>query len=262
MFTKSERLSSSLTPECAEKLADVLYEIGKSLSARADFPIAAKWLQRANDIINGPDLENLSREGVELRLAILQALVTALLGTDTPEGLERANNLVDCIETEVGKKLIVSLLRLELLQKTPAEVFDNEGYADILRRMIRDSTLSEPSFKLIIHHIRKLYDKSPVTGCAVLDDFILALTKVENQGWMERAVVTCMWMITNQRDTLSSIDAVHSVLSYLTRPLSPEAAVAAQAVRNFFVSPDLFSALTRFPVDMEEARVQLWAWPV
>jgi len=230
MYTKAERLHEFLTPDYAERLSDVLYEIGKAMNARSDFPMAIKWLGRANDVINGQDLEDISREGVELRLAILQALVTALLGTGTQEGLNQAGKYVDCIEAEVGRKPVVSLLRLELLQKTPAEVFDSDTYGDILRRMIRDFTHTEAGFKLIIHHIRKLHDKSPTIGSAVLDDFILALTKAENDSWMEKAVITRMWMITSQRDTLDTIDAVRGVLSYLSRPLSAEAAVAAQAV--------------------------------
>ncbi|KAK0652121.1 meiosis protein SPO22/ZIP4 like-domain-containing protein [Cercophora newfieldiana] len=230
MYTKVERLHEFLTPDYAERLADVLFEIGRSMNAKSDFPMAIKWLERANEAINGQNLEDISKEGVELRLAILQALVTALLGTGTQDGLDRATKYVDCIESEIGRKPVVALLRLEVLQKTPAEVFDSDAYGDIIRRMIRDFNHGEAAFKLIIHHIRKLHDKSPAIGSAVLDDLIMVLTKSENESWMEKAMVTRMWMITNQRDTLDTIDAVRGVLSYLSKPLSAEAAVAAQAL--------------------------------
>ncbi|SPQ20408.1 14822ea5-0490-4dac-a6c0-22cd1d76eaed [Thermothielavioides terrestris] len=230
MYTKADRLRQFLTPEYAERLADVLYEIGKSLSARNDFAIAIKWFERANQVVNDQELEQLSREGLELRLAIQQALVTALLGTGTPEDHEKAKNMVDYIESEAGNKFVVSLLKLELLQKTPAEVFDGEAYADILRRLIRDFSFSDSGFKLIMHHIRKLHDKSPGAGCAVLDDFISAIGGAEQDGWMEKAVITRMWMITNQRDSVETINAVQGVLGHLARPLSAEAAVAAQAL--------------------------------
>lgn len=230
MYTKAERLRQFLSPDYAERLADVLYEIGKSLSSRSDFSIAIKWFERANEIINSQGLEQLTREGVELRLAILQALVTSLLGAGTPDGLEKAKNYVGYIEAETGNKLVVSLLKLELLQKTPAEVFDSEAYADVLRHIIRNFGLSESGFKLIIHHIRKLHDKCPGAGCAVLDDFILALRGAKNDGWMEKAVVTRMWMITNQRDSVEAVNAAQDVLGHLPRALSAEAAVAAQAV--------------------------------
>jgi tetratricopeptide (TPR) repeat protein len=230
MYTKAELLRQFLTPEYAERLADVLYEIGKSLSARSDFAIAVKWFERANDVVNSQELEQLSREGLELRLAILQALVTALLGTGAPENLEKARNCVDFIQAEAGNKFVVSLLKLELLQKTPAEVFDSEAYGGVLRHIIRNFSFSDSGFKLIMHHIRKLHDKSPGAGCAVLDDFIASLSGADKDQWMEKAVVTRMWMITNQRDSVDTINAVQGVLGCLGKPLSAEAAVAAQAV--------------------------------
>ncbi|KAK4120894.1 SPO22-domain-containing protein [Parathielavia appendiculata] len=230
MYTKAEPLRQFLTPEYAERLADVLYEIGKSLSTRNDFTVAIKWFERANDVINGQWLEQLSREGLELRLAILQALVSALLGTGTPDGLKKAKNYIDFLETEAGNKSVVSLLKLELLQKTPAEVFDSEAYSGVLRYMIRNFASSDSGFKLIMHHIRKLHDKSPGAACAVLDDFIVALGRAENYSWLEKAVVARMWMITNQRDSIETINAAQTVLGYLAKPLSAEAAVAAQVL--------------------------------
>jgi hypothetical protein len=255
MYTKTERLRQYLSPDYAERLADVLYEIGKSLSSRSDFTIAVKWLERANEIINSQELERLSREGIELRLAVLQALVTALLGTGTADGLGKAKNFVEYIEAEAGNRLVVSLLKLELLQKTPAEVFDSEAYADVLRHIIRNFGFSESGFKLIVHHIRKLHDKSPGAGCAVLDDFILVLRGSERGEWIEKAVVTRVWMIINQRDSVETINSVKGVLEHLTAPLSAEAAVAAQAVSH--CQPSVTSCLLLDAVDMEKAGVQL-----
>jgi tetratricopeptide (TPR) repeat protein len=255
MYTKTGCLQKFLTPEYAERLADVLYEIGKSLSARGDFSIAVKWFERANTIINAQELEQLSREGLELRLAIMQAMVTALLGMGTPEGLEKAKHYVEFIEAEAGNKLVVSLLKLELLQKTPAEVFDSEAYAEVLRHIIRNFSFSESGFKVIMHHIRKLHDKCPGAGCGVLDDFIVALSGAEKEKWMEKAVVTRMWMITNQRDTVETINAAKSVLGYLTSPLSAEAAVAAQAVGSLGLRAG--SGLMSAAAALEEAGVEL-----
>lgn len=232
MYSKTEDLRLFLTPEYAERLADVLYQIGKSLSAKGDFKIAIKWFERADDIINSQNLEQFSYQGSELRLAIIQALVTALLAAGIPEGIEKAKKFIDFIEAKSGNKFVVSLLKLELLQKTPAKIFDSEAYADVLRYIIQNFSVSDSAFKLTIHHIRKLHDKSPSSGCAVLDEFILALGSAEKDEWLEKAVVTRMWMITNQRDSLEAIGAIQGVLGCLRKPLSAEAAVAAQAVGN------------------------------
>ncbi|KAL2160174.1 hypothetical protein VTH06DRAFT_1830 [Thermothelomyces fergusii] len=230
MYSKAERLRPFLTPDYAERLADVLYEIGKSLADRGDFAISVKWFERAIDAINSQELEHLSREGLELRLAIFQALVTSLLGANTTEGFEKAENYVNLIEAEAGNNFVVSLLKLELLQKSPAEVFDSEAYGDVLRRIIRNFVFSESAFKLVMHHIRKLHDKSPGSGCAALDDFVMTLSNGEKDEWLEKAVVTRMWMITNQRDSVETVNAVQNVLGCLSKPLGPEAAAAAQAL--------------------------------
>ncbi|KAK0732676.1 meiosis protein SPO22/ZIP4 like-domain-containing protein [Apiosordaria backusii] len=236
MYTKAERLRSFLTRDYTERLADVLYEIGKSLSGKQDYKIAVKWLERANEVVNGLGIDQLTREGVELRLAILQGLVSALLGTGTEEDHNKAKNYVDFLEVEMGNKMVVSLLKLEVLHKMPqAEVFDEEGYADVLRHLIRNfdgKKKGGAEFKLIVHHIRKLHEKSPGAGCAVLDDFILVLRTVGNGGqeFMEKALVTRMWMMTQQRDSTDTVRGLGELFGNITRAVSAEAAVAAQAL--------------------------------
>ncbi|KAK4189851.1 meiosis protein SPO22/ZIP4 like-domain-containing protein [Podospora australis] len=230
MYIKAELLREFLTRDYAERLADVLYEIGKSLYARRDYKIAIKWLERANETINGPGVDQLSQEGIELRLAILQALISALLGAGSSDGLAKARNYVDFIEVEVGNKLVVSLLKLEILHKTPGEVFDTESYTEILQHIIRNFNSTEPEFKLITYHIRKLHDKSPGAGCSILDDFTLVLRTAENPAWMEKALVTRMWMVTNQRDSGETVDTMMALLGQIKRSLSAEASVAVQAL--------------------------------
>ncbi|KAM7220206.1 Meiosis protein SPO22/ZIP4 like domain containing protein [Rhypophila decipiens] len=232
MYTKAERLHKFLTPNYAEKLADVLYEIGKSFSVEKDFLPAVKWLERANEILNTQSLEKLSREGVELRLAILQATVTAYLGMETPSALEKARKIVDYVESELGStKLLVSLLRLEVLRRTPPEEFDDEAYSEVLRRMIRSFNSTDSGLKLITHHIQKLQKKSPGAACAVMDELINRLREAgENLDWMEMVVVQRMWMIQHAPLSLESFETVKKVLSLLRRPFGPMACMATQGL--------------------------------
>lgn len=230
MYNSGKLAPESLDPYQIEKLADVLYEIGKDLSKKSDFSLAVKWLDRAHDTINSQGLELLSREAIELRTAVLQALVTALLDLGTTDGFQRANDLVNVIEAEMGNKLVVLLLRLEVLQKSPAEVFDSDSYADVVRRMIKSFHFSESVFKLVVHHIRKLHDKSPGLGCMVLDDFIRALRSAEKDEWIERLIIVRIWMTTNQRDLVDTVQSAEHVLMKLDRTLSANGAVAAQTV--------------------------------
>lgn len=194
--------------------------------------MAVKWLQRANDTINAHDPDHLTRDEVELRLAILQSLVHANLALDSIEGYEKAENLVGHIGDEIGDKLFVLILELELLSKSPAETFDCEAYANILRQMIRAFNHSESSFKLIIHHLMKLHSESPVLGCEVLDDFLLCLQSSERQQWVEEVIIKRLWFMTQQQESVATIESVQSVLTEHGVTLSPEATGAAHTVRQ------------------------------
>lgn len=242
MYNKGHRCDQSLEPHYAEKLADVLYEIGKDMTVKKDFQLAVKWLERAQDIINGHDLEQLSREALELRMAIMQAHVTALLNLETNEGFMKADNLILFLQSDMGSTMVVLVLKLELLTKAPAEIFDSDAYATVLSQMItcfsqKDLAVDlagqspgDPDFRLIIHHIGKLHEKNPSLGCAVLDDFILALSKCEHDEWIERLVTKRIWMATHRGKLAESVKAAQALLSHIQKPLSADATVAVQTV--------------------------------
>lgn len=192
--------------------------------------MAIKWLQRAWDAMNGQRLQELPRDAIELRMAILQSLVTALLGLQTSESSEKANNLVRYIESEVGDQPIVLLLNLEILNRSPAEVFDNEAYGNILRRMIRGFQPSDSNFKLLAYHVRKVHSKSPGLGCAILDEFLASLIKTGQSGWIDRAVVTRIFMTTSQRDFAGSIDEAEKSLLRVEEPVGADASFSAHTL--------------------------------
>lgn len=192
--------------------------------------MAEKWLQRAWDAINGQKLQELPRDAVELRMAILRSLVTVLMGLQTSESTEKAHNLVRYVESEVGDQPIVLVLSLEILDRSPAEVFDSETYGDILRRMIRSFQPSESSFKILAYHIRKVHAKSPGLGCAILDEFLVSLIKSGQTDWIDKAVVTRVFMTTSQRDFTGSIGEAEKALSRLEQPVSSDASFSAQTL--------------------------------
>lgn len=191
--------------------------------------MAEKWLQRAWDDINSQRLQELPRDAVELRMAILQSLVTVLLSLETTESRDKAQDLVRYVESEVGDQPIVLLLNLEILNKSPAEIFDADAYGNILRRMIRSFQPSESRFKVLAHHIRRLYGKSPGLGCVILDGFLSSLVETGQSAWIDRTVVTRIFMATSQRDFAGSIDEAEKSLSRL-EPISPDASFSAQTL--------------------------------
>ena len=160
MFEKSTSERELFTPSTLESLADVLYEIGKDLLEKERFAQAETWLGRAYGLLNGPELDRLSMDANELRVSIMQSLVKTHMAQaqalNSSEQMDEARNMVALLETEVGDKLLVLLLKLELLSHPQNVTFDDISYSDVLQRMVRTIILNNSNFKLIMFHIRQL----------------------------------------------------------------------------------------------------------
>ncbi|POS79951.1 hypothetical protein DHEL01_v201659 [Diaporthe helianthi] len=229
LFPQASDLIHKIKPISASNIIDTYFQIGHEMLSKGDLLMAEKWLQRAWDAINSRRLQELPRDAVELRMAILQSLVTVLLNLQTAESQHKAQNLVKYVESEVGDQPIVLLLNLEILNRSPAEVFDAEAYGNILRRMIRSFQPSESRFTVLAHHIRRVYGKSPGLGCVILDEFLSCLIKAGQSVWIDRTVVTRIFMTTHQRDFAGSMDEAEKSLSKL-EPISPDASFSAQTL--------------------------------
>lgn len=214
-----------------EKIADSLFHLGKGLLNKQDYSMADKWLHRCWEVINSQQLQEMSREAVELRIAIIQALVAALLGVQTTESIQEAKNLVGYVESEIGDQPVILLLHLEILSKSPGEAFDAEAYANILRRMVRSFRNGENNSKLIVHHIHVLHAKSPSLGCSLLEDFLSLLIKSGPPSWIEKVIVIRVHMAVSHRDSEGTIDDARKAVRKLEEPVSADAAFAVQTVR-------------------------------
>lgn len=239
MYMNASLSERFLDPSTAESLADLLFEMGKELLGKKQFNLAAKWLDRAFTVLNSQELDKLSLDASELRTSIIQCSVKALLGVGEHNAKEKADSLVGLLENEIGNKLIVLLLRLELLSVS-GEVFDTVSYGTVLQRIIRTVALTDSNFKLIMHHIRKLNDKSPSLACNALDEFLQSrVVEANNDEWLETVLINRLWMATSQRDGADVPSSVQQildiVLSNVEKPMSSSAAFAAQMVFSRFL---------------------------
>ena len=235
MFNKSISSKQFFDASTAESLADVLYEMGKDLLGKKQYAIAVKWLDRAHNVLVDQELDRLSMDASELRLSIVESLIKALLGLQDPESADKARSLVNLLENEMGDKLIVLLLRLELISAPTNDIFDSTSYCDVLQRMTRTMVLTESNFKLIMHHVRKLAEKSPGLASRSLDELLkLRIVPAGKAEWAEKAIITRLWMTTNQKDGTDALVALGELLSMvldgLSEPFSPAASLAAQTV--------------------------------
>ncbi|TVY81885.1 Sporulation-specific protein [Lachnellula suecica] len=235
MYKNSKKLERVFDPHTAESLADVLYEMGKGLLDSHEYPMAARWLERAYEVLESQELEKLSMDANELRISIIQSSVKALLGLEEETALVKARSLVDQLADETGDKLIVLLLRLELLSAKTTEIFDSNAYSDVLHRMTRIMSLGDSNFSLIMFHIRKLNDKSPSLACGALEDLMkLRILKQDRVEWVERVLVTRLWISIGQRESPEALSSLDKFFSYVAenvkQPVSAGATLAAHTL--------------------------------
>lgn len=234
MYTKALLLERALDPSTAESLADLLFEMGRELLGKKQFDLAVKWLDRAFAVLNTQELDRLSSDASELRTSIIQCSVKALLGVGQQDAKDQADSLVGLLENEVGDKLVVLLLKLEILSVSD-DVFDSISYGTVLQKIIRTVPLTDPTFKLIMHHIRKLNDKSPSLASNMLDEFLQSrIFEADNDGWLETVLINRLWTATSQRDSAEVVSSIRRILDVVIqnvkRPLGSSTIFAAQMV--------------------------------
>ncbi|TGO23157.1 hypothetical protein BPAE_0142g00190 [Botrytis paeoniae] len=229
MFNKSMSSKELFDHTTTESLSDTLYEMGKALLENEQHALSVKWLERAYEVLSDDELDKLSADATELRISILQSLIKALLETKTPESIQRAKDLTDLLECELGDKLIVLLLKLELLTEIPSETFDGLTYSAILNKMIRTLVFNPTNLRLFMFHVRKLHEKAPSLACRVLDEMIRLRVKelVTMTEWLEKALLTRIWMGVSGRETEELFAAIAGFLTTIAENIEKSIGVEA-----------------------------------
>ncbi len=242
MFEKSTSSRELFSPSTVESLADTLYEIGRDLLCKQEFSKAETWLNRAHELLNGPELDRLSMDANELRVSVMQSLIKTHMALEPDGHMEKARNMLALLENELGDKLVVLLLKLEMLSHSANEVFDAISYSDVLQRMTRAIALNDSNFKLMMFHIRQLGNKSPSLACKALDSF-LSLRVLSNEReyppeWIEKCLITRLYLTSMHRESADIFTSLNNLFSMIVaavaKPVSSEATLAAHTVGYIF----------------------------
>lgn len=147
-FTKANITGDGKHPELLETAADLCYEIGRSQQHQNLLESALSWLERAYQLINGADMDSLSMENEDLRLAIAASFVDSLTGTPDPANISRAWNLLTSLEQDhgLGNRMAVLAMQLNLLMK--ADDVDITAVSLAVSRMIRSSVLTDQTYRM------------------------------------------------------------------------------------------------------------------
>lgn len=237
MHNKVEALQNRLEPISAQHLADTLQKIGSALCDKKDYPMALKWLRRANKIINAQELEKLSMQALELRDVIRHDIIKLLVCIGTPDTLREADGMITNAESEMGDQILVWFWKLEILRKSPGEVFDTDACASILRRMIRAETSTEAVLKYLLLNIKVLRDRNSALAKGLLDELLLTrLLPLGNSEWIKKVVICRVWMATMEDSAATSANDMMAFLGRIPPEgvglLDADSTAAAQSVRQ------------------------------
>lgn len=145
-FSKLGGKELASSADLAEKAADLFHEAGKSLAASKQMQPAIKWCERALSTLDSCELENLSQDAPELRLAITGTLVESLSYTGSAGDIRRATQVVDELNSYgMSNRVAVSLMRFQLI--SAQQPVDVSALSAVLRHMISSALITDRSFK-------------------------------------------------------------------------------------------------------------------
>ncbi|KAF3188043.1 hypothetical protein TWF788_001502 [Orbilia oligospora] len=234
-FSRDESAASRLEPRIRESLGKVLYKIGKDMVKRANLTSGVEWLARALEIVD-PKYVGSERFAAELRFGIMQNLVQTSLKTQLPSDLRKAEEVMEVMVKEWPERLNVHCLGLDVIV---AQELRAEAYHAALMKMMSSIALSERSFKAIVGkcHVllaQDLQGRGHRLACNVLDHFVTErLILEDNQGWIEQAFVTRVWMIIQDAHLDEEViqglrQLCEATSTKLAKPLSISATHASQ----------------------------------
>lgn len=164
-FGKVDVSELAKTVNLAEKAADLFHEAGKAFASQRAAQDAVKWCERALVALDSCDVEQLSQNGAELRLAVASTLVEVVTMHPEPSLHQRVVSLIGQLETVhgLGNRMAVWLLRFKLLIAAPD--LGEQGLSKVLSQVIRLAVLTNKSFKIIMQAIHKTRRRH--VGCAI-----------------------------------------------------------------------------------------------
>ena len=231
MLAKLSPAKDDIDTTRAEELADLLFEIGNDLIKKSLWTNALPWLEVAFDTLAEHSRESLSSDAGELRMSIMHSMVKSLSQSGGDGNRRKAWNIIQELSTEYGDKLMVLLLKLNLLATDP--VPSAEDYRETLQRIARTVHLTDSNVGTILHHVHKLKAWNFNMAHNVLVTFLVdRLFGGENESWLEKTLITIVWNGTTSANVPSVVSILNEVFDDLaaswSKALSPSATHAAQ----------------------------------
>ncbi|KAL8785377.1 MAG: hypothetical protein Q9213_003383 [Squamulea squamosa] len=199
-----------LTAAVAEQLADTLFEIGRDQVSKRRCKSALQWLDSAHEILASQNPEHLSTDASEVRTCIMHTIIRVLLEERGEENISRAWNIYHELKGESKNKVVVWLLKLELLKADQSAAQD---YYEVLDQVVRQVQLSDVNLTMILHHVHELRQQNARLAHAVLVALLSdRLLTIDEIAWVEKTIVTIVWNYTTSHDLGVMTDALEELL--------------------------------------------------
>ncbi|KAK5953227.1 hypothetical protein OHC33_005795 [Knufia fluminis] len=180
----------------AEKIVDLLFEIGRECLSQQDIHSAISWLERAMHMMNADGAYD-SFAGSDLRLNVMHCLAQALSALPDHDDAVRARDILKQLEKEYGAKLPILLLSLEVACNQ--HELDSDTISNQLEGIIHTAHLIEANHRLIMYYIQQLTSASPLHATRCLKHYLLQrLIPEGNFDWTEKSIVSYIAMHSTQ----------------------------------------------------------------
>lgn len=181
----------------AEKIVDLLFEMGRECLSQHDADNAAKWLGRAIQMMDQDHVHD-AFAGSDIRLGVLHCLVQSLSALPGEAYAVQAGDALDRLRSEYGAKLPTLLLSLEVACNQPA--MNSDIVSTQIEAIMQTAHLIDANHRLVMHYIQKLSSASALHATRCLKKYILQrLIPEGNIDWTENGIVNYLAMYTIQK---------------------------------------------------------------
>lgn len=210
-WSKLDQEQNVLDAPMREQLADTLFEVGRDQAKKQLYNPALQWLERAYDILIAQDQDDLGSDASALKNSIMHCQVHALLKESCEENYSRAWDIIHELENEAENTVAVSLLKLSVLTGDPTAA---QEYYNVLIQMMRQIHLSDVNVRTILHHVHALKQRNAGLAHTILVLFISERLLVMGEvAWVEKTVVTLLWICTTSTDLGNVTDQLEELLN-------------------------------------------------
>lgn len=232
MLAKLTTASDGIDAHLTEELSDLLFEIGKDLLTKSQWVDASFWLEAAYDGLAAHGTETLSKDAEGLKVGIGHSMMRSLAHHECESVRRKACDIVEELSVHHGSKLMVLLLKLDLLANDPTPAV--EDYRDMLLKVASSFHLTDSNISILLYHTHKLKAWDPAMAHAVLLKFLEdRLLGETHQSWFEKTFITIVWNCATSKDFPAVIATLTDTFDIANSPenaLSPSATHAAQVL--------------------------------